>query len=245
MRVARSIRTVPTPNPSAIMNLTLPRSSAWTQRPSRSIRASCLPIMPWDYLRVNSIFQVIHGAGMRTAWSDKHAIYTSFNGPVGWHQHRRFLRPGDRLAGGRAQWRAVPQDDDWAHVDAATKQYDGYKVQAVINELDGYDHSGTEQGWHSGDPRDELPDRVGRREGRLAGHDHQERGRHVHGGVDRARRLPPGHDDSGPVAGRRVGLRQHAAASGWSTRSIGTAASPRLRSSSRPSTVSRRRIRCC
>ena len=31
---------------------------------------------------------------------------------------------------------------DWAHDDAATKQYDGYKVQAVINELDGYDHSG-------------------------------------------------------------------------------------------------------
>jgi len=35
-----------------------------------------------------------------------------------------------------------PQDDDWAHIDAATKQYDRYKVQAVINELDGYDHSG-------------------------------------------------------------------------------------------------------
>src|SRR5262249_8819948 len=26
--------------------------------------------------------------------------------------------------------------------DAATKQYDGYKVQAVVNELNGYDHSG-------------------------------------------------------------------------------------------------------
>jgi hypothetical protein len=35
-----------------------------------------------------------------------------------------------------------PQDDDWAHIDAATKQYDGYKVQPVINELGGYDHSG-------------------------------------------------------------------------------------------------------
>jgi arylsulfatase A-like enzyme len=28
---------------------------------------------------------------------------------------------------------------------AATKQYDGYKVRAVINELNGYDHSGTQQ----------------------------------------------------------------------------------------------------
>ncbi len=30
----------------------------------------------------------------------------------------------------------------WAHIDAATKQYDGYKVQAILNEIDGLDHSG-------------------------------------------------------------------------------------------------------
>jgi hypothetical protein len=35
-----------------------------------------------------------------------------------------------------------PQDDDWAHIDAATKQYDGYKVHAILNEIDGRDHSG-------------------------------------------------------------------------------------------------------
>jgi hypothetical protein len=35
-----------------------------------------------------------------------------------------------------------PQDDDWAHIDAATKQYDGYKVQAILNEIDGFDHTG-------------------------------------------------------------------------------------------------------
>ena len=36
-----------------------------------------------------------------------------------------------------------PDGSDWAHNDAATKQYDGYKVQAIINEIDGFDHSGT------------------------------------------------------------------------------------------------------
>jgi hypothetical protein len=41
---------------------------------------TCQPIQPWDFLGVNTIFQVIHNAGMRTAWSDKHAVYTSFNG---------------------------------------------------------------------------------------------------------------------------------------------------------------------
>jgi hypothetical protein len=35
-----------------------------------------------------------------------------------------------------------PQDDDWAHINAATKQYDGYKVQAILNEIDGKTHSG-------------------------------------------------------------------------------------------------------
>ena len=40
---------------------------------------------------------------------------------------------------------SLPTDTDWAHDDAATKQYDGYKVQAVVNELDGYDHSGTQE----------------------------------------------------------------------------------------------------
>jgi hypothetical protein len=38
-----------------------------------------------------------------------------------------------------------PTDTDWAHDDAATRQYDGYKVQAVVNELNGYDHSGMHQ----------------------------------------------------------------------------------------------------
>jgi hypothetical protein len=42
---------------------------------------TCRPIQPWDFLAVNTIFQVIHSAGLRTAWSDKHAIYTSFTGP--------------------------------------------------------------------------------------------------------------------------------------------------------------------
>jgi len=32
---------------------------------------------------VNTIFEVIHRAGLRTAWSDKHAAYDILNGPSG------------------------------------------------------------------------------------------------------------------------------------------------------------------
>ena len=97
-------------NPGAIMNLTPHPQSGLNPATFPVDPTTCQPIMPWDYLKVNTIFQVIHNAGMRTAWSDKHAIYASFNGPgSGGNEHRRLLRPGDRLAGGRAERRAVPE----------------------------------------------------------------------------------------------------------------------------------------
>ena len=33
--------------------------------------------------------------------------------------------------------------DDWTTDNALTQQYDAYKVKAVLNEIKGYDHSGT------------------------------------------------------------------------------------------------------
>ena len=44
---------------------------------------TCQPIAPHSYLKVNTIFEVAHDAGLRTAWSDKHPVYESFNGPSG------------------------------------------------------------------------------------------------------------------------------------------------------------------
>src|SRR5581483_11634098 len=108
--------------------------------------ATCKNVMPWDYLGDNTIVQVIHDAGLRTAWSDKHAVYMSFNGPGSNGQSI------DDYFGPEIDSQAVepngvpyPQDDDWAHIEAATKQYDGYKVQAILNEIHGLDHSGSSQ----------------------------------------------------------------------------------------------------
>jgi hypothetical protein len=133
-------------NPGKIMNLSPAPQSGLNTATFPVDPKTCQPIMPWDYLKVNSIFQVIHDAGMRTAWSDKHAIYTSFNG------HGSGGKSIDDFFGPEIDSQAVepngvpyPTDTDWAHDDAATKQYDGYKVQAVINELNGYDHSGTQK----------------------------------------------------------------------------------------------------
>jgi hypothetical protein len=35
-----------------------------------------------QYLKVNTIFNVLHDAGRRTAWSDKHIAYQMFDGPA-------------------------------------------------------------------------------------------------------------------------------------------------------------------
>ena len=68
-------------NPALIMNLS-PHPQAGLNPATYPVNPkTCQPIQPWNFLGVNTIFQVIHQAGLRTAWSDKHAIYTSFNGP--------------------------------------------------------------------------------------------------------------------------------------------------------------------
>ena len=130
-------------NPGAIMALT-PHPQSGLNPATYPVGAkSCQPIMPWDYLKVDTIFQVIHRAGMRTAWSDKHAVYSSFNGPgSGGRSIDDLFAPEIDSQAVEPNGVPYPQDDDWAHIDAATKQYDSYKVRAVLNELDGYDHSG-------------------------------------------------------------------------------------------------------
>jgi len=88
-------------DPGKIMNLSPHPQSGLNPATYPVDPKTCKPIQPWDFLGVNTIFQVIHNAGMRTAYSEKHAIYTSFNGPgSNGMSIRRLLRAGDRLAGG-------------------------------------------------------------------------------------------------------------------------------------------------
>jgi hypothetical protein len=129
-------------NPAAIRNLKN-NASSFNASTFPVDPATCKNVMPWDYLGDKTIFQVIHNAGMRTAWSDKHAVYMSFNGPGSNGQSI------DDYFGPEIDSQAVepngvpyPQDDDWAHIEAATKQYDSYKVHAILKEIDGRDHSG-------------------------------------------------------------------------------------------------------
>ena len=41
----------------------------------------CAPVYPWNFIRTNTIFGVVHAAGGYTAWSDKHPSYSAVSGP--------------------------------------------------------------------------------------------------------------------------------------------------------------------
>lgn len=49
----------------------------------RDPKHGCAPVYPWDFVRTNTIFGIIHNAGGYTAWSDKHPAYASIQGPGG------------------------------------------------------------------------------------------------------------------------------------------------------------------
>ena len=97
---------------------------------------TCKPVYPHQYLKVNTVFEVAKSAGLTTAWSDKHPAYEILNGPSGKGVDDLFTPEINSQA-------FAPYTGDWTTDNAATIQYDGYKVQSVINEIDGKDHSGT------------------------------------------------------------------------------------------------------
>jgi hypothetical protein len=98
--------------------------------------STCKPVYPHEYLKVNTIFEVAKSAGLRTAWSDKHPAYDILQGPSGNGIEDLFTPEINSEAP------SSPSENDWTTDNALTQQYDGYKVQAVINEINGFDHSG-------------------------------------------------------------------------------------------------------
>jgi hypothetical protein len=86
----------------------------------------CTPVYPHSFLRVNTIFEVIKAHGLRTAWSDKHPAYDLINGP----------------SGGGVDDLYTPEIASIPTETAPTEAYDSLKVQAILNEIDGKDHTG-------------------------------------------------------------------------------------------------------
>lgn len=90
------------------------------------------PVFPHNYLRVNTIFEVIKAAGYRTAWSDKHLTDEIVTGPSGAGVDDLYIPEIAALnANGVTTTKSL----------VLTEQYDDGKVQAILNQIDGYDHA--------------------------------------------------------------------------------------------------------
>jgi Type I phosphodiesterase / nucleotide pyrophosphatase len=129
-------------NPALIMQMTGTPQTLLNPATFPVDPKTCQPIYPHSYLKVNTMFEVAHDAGLRTAWSDKHPVYESFNGPSG-QGIDDFFAPEIDSNAVEPNGTPYPGAISWTGDNAATRQYDGYKVQAIINEIDGFDHSGT------------------------------------------------------------------------------------------------------
>jgi len=92
------------------------------------------PVYPHNYVRVNTIFEVIKAAGLRTAWSDKHLADEIVNGPSGKGVDDLYI---PEIAAVNQFGVTITKSLE------LTEQYDDGKVQAIINEIAGYDHAGS------------------------------------------------------------------------------------------------------
>lgn len=103
----------------------------------------CTRVFPHNFLRVNTIFEVIKAHGGRTAWSDKHPAYDLVNGPSGKGVDDLYTPEVDSnatVANGFPPGIATGQDNTFAV--PTIEFYDGFKVKAVINWINGFDHTG-------------------------------------------------------------------------------------------------------
>jgi hypothetical protein len=117
---------------------------------------NCEPVYPWNFIRANTIFGVIHEAGGFTAWSDKHVVYAAVSGPTGTPSPSNLddfygpevnsnliPLPGVKTAAG-LDCSTIPNNNgaDWTGDFDNIKCNDQLKVNAVRNWIKGNDHLG-------------------------------------------------------------------------------------------------------
>jgi hypothetical protein len=119
--------------------------------------ANCAPVYPWNFIRANTIYGVIHAAGGYTAWSDKHPVYAAVSGPTGTTvpsnvddyyapevNSNVIALPGITTANGAScdPIRDPSQVGSWTDSFLNIQCNDQLKVNAILNEIDGKTHLG-------------------------------------------------------------------------------------------------------
>jgi hypothetical protein len=131
--------------------------SAASIDPNKLVRnpaAGCAPVYPWDFVRTNTIFSVVHAAGGYTAWIDKHASYSFVAGPGGMGLDDYYSPevdstvvplPGVTTVQG-VSCATIPDPTadltSWTNSFANIQCYDALKVNALLNQISGKTHNG-------------------------------------------------------------------------------------------------------
>jgi Type I phosphodiesterase / nucleotide pyrophosphatase len=118
----------------------------------------CNPVFPWEFVRANSIFSIIHQAGGYAAWSDKHPAYSSVASGIGPVALDDFYAPeinsnvvalpGVKTPTGVSCAAVLDPGSDitaWTNSFQNIQCYDTLKVDAILNEIDGKNHLGTKR----------------------------------------------------------------------------------------------------
>jgi len=113
---------------------------------------NCAPVYPWNFVRTNTIFGVVHAAGGYTAWSDKHPAYLSVSGPGNGSNVDDYYSPeinsvpvalpGVPGCNPLPDQTKVSSSDAWTDSFQNIQCYDKLKVNAILNEINGKTHNG-------------------------------------------------------------------------------------------------------
>jgi hypothetical protein len=122
----------------------------------RDPNKGCSPVYPWNFVRTNTIFSVIHQAGGYAAWSDKHPAYSAVAAGLGPAALDDFYGPEINSSVIALPGVTTPTgvscatvQDPGSDVTAWTNSfqniqcYDTLKVNAILNEIQGKNHLGT------------------------------------------------------------------------------------------------------
>jgi hypothetical protein len=109
----------------------------------------CKPVYPHNFIRVNTVFEVVKKHGGYTAWSDKHPAYDFYNGPSGSGVDDFYspeinsnvvALPG--VSGCTAIVDTAADLTAWTNSFENIQCYDKLKANAIVNEINGKRHDG-------------------------------------------------------------------------------------------------------
>jgi len=113
----------------------------------------CMPVFPHQWIRVNTIFEVVKANGGTTAWTDKHPSYSWTKGPSSTGVDDFYGPEINSIPVALPQFPGcspVPFpdntfDDGWTTDFRNIVCYDMLHVQATLNQIDGFNHDRTKR----------------------------------------------------------------------------------------------------